>query len=108
MDVEEKVVLVTFGERRRDTKFRFSSNPEEEMAALLAAVEETFSDVLSDMSSHFVQLRSEQWQEYIDLQDKMVVPNRAVLHLRRKEDEVSKVSSSVIVSQVRDTESDPR
>ena len=56
MDVEEKVVLVTFGERRRDIKFRSSANPEEEMAALLAAVEETFSDVLSDMSSHFVQL----------------------------------------------------
>ena len=74
MDVEEKVVLVTFGERRRDIKFRSSANPEEEMAALLAAVEETFSDVLSDMSSHFVQLRSEQWQEYIDLRDKMVVP----------------------------------
>ena len=58
MDVEEKVVLVTFGERR-DIKFRSSANPEEEMAALLAAVEETFSDVLSGMSSHFVQLRSE-------------------------------------------------
>ena len=38
----------------------------------------------------------------------MVVSNRAVLRLCRKEDEVSKVSSSVIVSQVRDTESDPR
>ena len=91
MDVNEKVVLVTFGERRRDIKFRSSANPEEEIAALLAAVEETFSDVLSGMSNHFVQLRSEQWQEYIDLRE-MVVPNRAVLRLCRKQDEVSKSS----------------
>ena len=84
MDVDEKVVLVTFGKRRRDIKFRTSANPKEEIASLLAAVEATFADVLSGMSNHFVQLRSEQWQEYIDLRDKMVVPNRAVLHLCRK------------------------
>ena len=91
MDVNEKVVLVTFGERR-DIKFRSSANPEEEIAALLADVEETFSDMLSGMSNHFVQLRSEQWQEYIDLREKMVVPNRAVLRLCRKENKVSKSS----------------
>ena len=78
--------------REGDIKFRSSANPEEEIAALLAGVKETFSDVLSGMSNHFVQLRSEQWQEYIDLREKMVVPNRAVLRLCRKEDEVSKSS----------------
>ena len=97
MDVDEKVVLVTFGKRRRDIKFRTSANPEEEIASLLAAVEETFADVLSGMSSHFVQLRSERWQEYIDLRDKMVVPNRAVLRLCRKEDEVSEVTSCISI-----------
>ena len=66
MDINEKVVHVTFGERRRDIKFRSSANPEEEIAALLAAIEETFSHGLSGMLNHFVQLRSEQWQEYID------------------------------------------
>ena len=95
MDVDEKVVLVTFGERR-DIKFRTSANPEEEILSLLAAVEETFADVLSGMSSHFVQLRSERWQEYIDLRDK-IVPNRAVLRLCRKEDEVSEVTSCISI-----------
>jgi len=66
MDVDEKVVLVTFGERR-DIKFGTSTNRKEEIASSLAAVEETFADVLSGMSSHFVLLRNEQWQEHIDL-----------------------------------------
>lgn len=83
MDVDEKVVLVTFG-KRRDIKFRTSTNCKEKIASLLAAVEETFADVLSGMSSHFVQLRNKQWQEHIDLRDKMVVPNRAVLCLCRR------------------------
>ena len=96
----EKEVLVVYGERKRPVQFQESpDNPEKERVSLLAAVRDTFKDVLEQseetrmtnqslsIANMIIQIKSEKWSgEFVDVHGSVVVPDSSVLRLSLNEE----------------------
>ena len=96
----EKEVLVVYGERKRTVRFQESpDNPEKERISLLAAVRDTFKDVLEQseenrmtnqslsIANMIIQIKSEKWSgEFVDVHGSVVVPDSSVLRLSLNEE----------------------
>ena len=77
-----KNVLVSYRGRKRPVSF--CSEPSDERKSLVAAIGDTFKDVVNDGFSDdvVVQMKSEDWGgEFVDVPKDAVIPDRAVLQI---------------------------
>ena len=69
-------MLVSMGEHKRPVKFSTMITDKE---ALTQAVQVTFDDILQPGQEFFLQLESEDWGTFLDLQDSHEVADRSVV-----------------------------
>ena len=74
---QERVALVEFGESARVVSFEGSRKRD-----VLPRVLDAYRDVITPDSSVLIQVRNEEWGEYIDVKDDQEIPDRSKLRIR--------------------------
>ena len=76
MSAPSKEALVCFRERKRKVVFS-STDPDGEVAALVAAAKETFAGILNAETELVVQLKNEDWAgEFVDVEGSVSIPDQ--------------------------------
>jgi hypothetical protein len=87
--LSEKVVLVCLGERKRRVKYTPGEN---EVETILDSVRSVYGDLPKLLRGDLVlQIKNEDWGEFVDLAPEDSIPNRSVLRV------VPEVSLSVSI-----------
>ena len=81
MQVCDKAVLVCRGKQKKPVSFSSDGTPGERQA-LHAAIRVAYGDSHPVAENPVIQMKNEQWDGvYVDLGEKDVIPNRAVLQI---------------------------
>lgn len=79
------VVLVVFGERRRQVSYCLTEN-------LLTAAKKAFSDVLDENGAFYLQAKNERWNQLVDVTDVECIKDGSIVHLFEEPAASSKAS----------------
>jgi hypothetical protein len=85
----EKKVLLCLGKRKRAVSFN-SDESESDKSALTKKVREEFSDILEkDETEIIIQVKDEEFNDWVDLKDGVDVPDKSVLQVVAEKGKVS-------------------
>lgn len=94
----EKKVLLCLGKRKRAVSFN-SDKSESDKSVLTKKVREEFGDILEeDQTEIIIQVKDEEWNDWVDLKDGADVPEKSVIQVLAEEGKVSCFQFHIAVS----------
>ena len=96
----EKKILLCLGKRKRAVSFN-SDESESDKSVLTKKVREEFSDILEkDQTEIIIQVKNEEWNDWVDLKDNVDVPDKSVLQVIAEKAKVSHFLFQIAISAI--------